>query len=157
MLRWNINKLNMLYVFLFAITSSINIQKPDIFVDCIIYVFWSKKKSRSTYDVCQVAVSHSLSCHTLILLDRRLKMVTMKDITFHSPKKRRQKFDALKFKNLKKLRGSSNHQLFLWLAVLARLCFVVFAKIKAIDHLESDEFEFVQQPWWHQKEKKSCT
>lgn len=107
--------------------------------------FGVRKKSRSTYDVCQVVVSHSLSCHTLTV-DRRLKMVTMKDITFHSPKKRRQKFDALKFKNLKKLRGSSNHQLFLWLAVLARLCFVVFAKIKAIDHLESDEFEFVQQP-----------
>lgn len=31
---------------------------------------------------------------------------------------------------------------------------VVFAKIKAIDHLQSDLFEFVQQPWWLQRQQQ---
>lgn len=145
MLRWKINKLDVL----FAITWNINVQKADIFVDCIIYsseVEIIKKIAFYLRCVSGRILSLAISPHANLGLSIKVTLVRMEvDIKNAARHFSKDKEKSRCMKNLKKERNS-NRQLFLWFVVLLRLVLSFFAKIKAIDHWQSDEFEFVQQP-----------
>lgn len=143
------------FCFFFAITRSINIQKAwYFFVDCIIYGFkankMSEKKSRSTYDVCQVAFSFGLILFLTHSTSRVLSHRLRNKFYFYWDDKDEKKNvlclgvqNILAFKRAsecivkekpQKIEGSFlNRQLFCGLHFLSSF-FFVFAKIKAIDH-----------------------